>query len=106
MSSTLLILLSIGLIGGGMAVGTYVANKEGQLDFLRTAHYISLFILIAAYILSWVAMTWMTSPEKFEVRPKQWIAFGFTLLMAIFWWGRYIFTVADTAETEPSSAKK
>lgn len=106
MSSTLLILLSIGLIGGGMAIGTYVANKEGQLDFLRTAHYISLFILIAAYILSWIAMTWMSSPKKFEVRPKQWIAFGFTLLMAIFWWGRYVFTVADTAETEPSSVKK
>ena len=106
MSNTILILLSIGLVISGLGVATYVANREGQLNFLSTAHYVSLFILIAAYILSWVAMTWMTNPKKFEVRPKQWIAFGFTLLMAIFWWGRYIFTVADTAETEPSSAKK
>ena len=40
-------------------------------------------------------MTWMASPNKFNVRPKQWIAFGFTLLMAFFWWGRYVFTIAD-----------
>jgi len=43
----------------------------------------------------------MASPEKFQIRPKQWIAFSFTLLMAIFWWGRYVFTIADTAETAP-----
>ena len=103
MDSILLISFAILLIFLGMALGTYVANREGQLDFMRTSHYISLFILIIAYILSWVAMTWMTGPEKFEVRPKQWIAFGFTLLMAIFWWARYIFTVADTSETLPNS---
>jgi len=102
MDTTLLIIFSILLIGAGMGVGTYAAQKEGQLSFLRTSHYISLFILIFAYILSWIAMTWMSSPKKFEVRPKQWIAFGFTLLMAVFWWARYVFTVADTAETEPS----
>jgi len=106
MNTTLLIIISVSLIIAGLGVGTYVANREGQLNFLRTAHYISLFILIAAYILSWIAMTWMSSPEKFEVRPKQWIAFSFTLLMAVFWWGRYIFTVADTAETEPVKQTK
>jgi hypothetical protein len=96
-----LIGLSAALVVSGIGLGVYVADKEGQLNFLKTAHYASLFILILAYILSWIAMTWMANPEKFEVRPKQWIAFGFTLLMAIFWWGRYIFTIADTAETAP-----
>ena len=96
-----LIGLSAALVVSGIGVGVYVADKEGQLNFLKTAHYISLFILIVSYILSWVAMTWMASPEKFQIRPKQWIAFSFTLLMAIFWWGRYVFTIADTAETAP-----
>ena len=96
-----LIGLSAALIVAGIGVGIYVADKEGQLKFLKSAHYISLAIIIFAYIASWFAMTWMTNPEKFEVRPKQWIAFAFTLLMAIFWWGRYVFTIADTAETAP-----
>ena len=93
--------LSAAMLVGGIAIGIYVADQEGQLNFLKTAHYASLFILIVAYIASWIAMTWMANPEKFEVRPKQWIAFVFTLLMAIFWWGRYVFTIADTAETAP-----
>jgi hypothetical protein len=96
-----LIGLSAALLVAGVGVGVYVADKEGQLNFLKTAHYVSLLILVVAYILSWVAMTWMANPNKFEVRPKQWIAFAFTLLMALFWWGRYIFTIADTAETSP-----
>lgn len=96
-----LIGLSAALMVAGIGVGVYVADKEGQLSFLKTAHYISLMILIVAYILSWLAMTWMANPNKFQVRPKQWIAFSFTLLMAIFWWGRYVFTIADTAETVP-----
>ena len=101
MSTPILISLSILLFGSGMGLAVYIAHKEGQLDFIKTAHIISLFILLISYILSWLAMTWMTNPDKFEVRPKQWMAFGFTVLMAIFWWGRYVFTVADTAETNP-----
>ena len=97
-----LIGLSAALVVSGLGVGVYVADKEGQLSFLKTSHYISLFILIVAYILSWIAMTWMANPDKFVVRPKQWIAFSFTLLMAIFWWGRYVFTIADTAATSPN----
>jgi hypothetical protein len=83
----------------GIALGVKLAALEGHLDFLRPAHYISLFILIASYILSWVAMTWMASPDKFSVSSKQWIAFMFTILMAIFWFGRYLFTIADAAES-------
>lgn len=93
--------LACAMFAGGIGLGIYIADSEGQLSFLKPAHYISLILLIIAYILSWAAMTWMSSPDKFQIRPKQWIAFGFTLLMAVFWWGRYVFTVADTAETAP-----
>lgn len=96
-----LIGLSAALIVSGFGLGIYIADSEGQLTFLRTAHYISLLFLLVSYILSWLAMSWMANPEKLDIRPKQWIAFGFTLLMAIFWWGRYVFTIADTAETAP-----
>lgn len=97
-----LIGLSAALFISGIGLGIYIAESEGQLHFLKAAHYISLVIFLIAYILSWIAMTWMTNPDKFEVRPKQWVAFCFTLLMAIFWWGRYVFTIADTAETKPT----
>lgn len=96
-----LIGLSATLIVSGFGLGLYIADSEGQLAFLKTAHYVSLVILIVSYILSWIAMTWMANPNKLEIRPKQWIAFSFTLLMAVFWWGRYVFTIADTAETSP-----
>ena len=97
-----LIGLSAALFISGIGLGIYIAESEGQLQFLKTAHYISLCIFLIAYILTWIGMTWMSSPDKFEVRPKQWVAFGFTLLMAVFWWGRYVFTIADTAETKPT----
>ena len=94
--------LSFFLILAGFGVGIYIAHQEGQLKFLRTAHYITLMLFLAAYIITWVGMTWISSPDKFEVRPKQWIAFIFTIFMAVFWWARYVFTIADTAETKPS----
>ena len=93
-----LAILAIVLMAAGIGVGIYAAYLKGQLEFLSYAHYVSLLLLLLAYILSWFAMTWMTHPEKFEVREKQWIAFGFTILMAIFWWGRYVFTIADSTE--------
>tara|TARA_Y100001963_G_scaffold117233_1_gene163089 strand:+ start:118 stop:426 length:309 start_codon:yes stop_codon:yes gene_type:complete len=102
MVNYVLIGLSAALFVSGIGLAIYIADAEGQLDFLQPAHYISLLIFLLAYILTWVGMTWMTNPDKFEVRPKQWVAFGFTILMAVFWWGRYIFTIADTAETKPS----
>ena len=96
-----LIGLAVVLFASGIGLGVYIASSAGQLNFLQPAHYVSLILLVIAYIISWVAMTWMSNPDKFEIRPKQWIAFGFTLLMALFWWGRYVFTIADTAETTP-----
>jgi hypothetical protein len=101
MNSRLGVFFSLTLIGLGLGLGGYVANQEGHLKFLRTAHYVSLLMVVTGSIITWIAMTWMSQPDKFEVRPKQWIAFVFTLLMAVFWWGRYVFIVADTAETDP-----
>jgi hypothetical protein len=96
-----LIGLSLILVISGFGVGVYIAEQEGQLTFLKTAHYVTLLIFLTAYILTWIGMTWLSNPDKFEVRPKQWIAFIFTLFMAFFWWARYVFTIADTAETSP-----
>ena len=90
------------LVTSGFGLATYVASQEGLIGFIGTPHILSLLIMLVSYVLSWVAMVWMANPEKFDVRPKQWIAFVFTLLMAIFWWGRYVFTIADTAETAPT----
>lgn len=101
MPSKVLIPTSIVLFTSGIGLGIYAAYSDGHLYFIKLAHILSLLILIISYTLSWLSMTWMTNPDKFEVRPKQWVAFGFTLLMAVFWWGRYVFTIADTAETKP-----
>jgi hypothetical protein len=101
MSTKTLAAISALSFSGGIGLAIYTAHREGYLYFIKTAHIASLFILLVSYTLSWFAMTWMTNPQKLEIRPKQWVAFGFTILLAVFWWGRYVFTVADTAETTP-----
>lgn len=101
MVNVALVSTSTVLVTSGFGLAAYVANQEGLIGFIGTSHILSLVIMLISYVLSWVAMTWMANPDKFEVRPKQWIAFIFTILMAVFWWGRYVFTIADTAETAP-----
>ena len=97
----ILVSLAIILMLSGFVLAIYIANSNGQLSFLEYAHWISLCILLISFSLSWVAMVWMTNPKEFKVESKQWIALGFTVLMAVFWWARYAFTVADTAKTAP-----
>ena len=96
-----LISLSAILMLAGFGLGIYIAEKEGELGFLEFAHWVSLVILLFSFTLSWVAMVWMTNPKKFKVESKQWVALAFTIIMAVFWWARYAFTVADTAKTAP-----
>lgn len=102
MSGYLLMWLAVIIILIGLGVGFYGARNEGLLDFIKPAHYISLLILLVSSVLAWFAMTWMSNPSKLEVKPKQWIAFVFSLFMSLFFWARYMFTIADTAETAPS----
>ena len=98
-----LIGLAAALFISGLGLGVYIADSEDQLTFLTTRHYVTLILFLIAYIITWIGMTWLATPpdHNFEVKPKQWIAFGFTILMAIFWWGRYVFTIADTSLTGP-----
>ena len=43
-------------------------------------------------------MVWMIHPSKFKVNNRQWVALGFSIFISILWWGRYAYTVAETAE--------
>ena len=88
--------LALILVGFGLIIWMGVRND--YLAFLKLAHWVSLFLLVLAGIFTWVAMVWMIHPSKFRVESKQWVSLGFSILIAILWWGRYAYTVADTAE--------
>ena len=80
-------------------VGTIFAVKllvnNGLTDFLQSAHYYSLAILLVAGVLSWIAMVWMLNPNEFKVNNKQRISLGVSIVISILMWGRYAFTIAE-----------
>ena len=98
---------SVAFIIIGFAFIIWMGAKNSYLSFLGTAHWVSLVLLILAGVFTWVAMVWMIHPSKFRVESKQWVSLGFSIFISILWWGRYAYTVADTAkeaEDEESSS--
>lgn len=90
---------SLTLIVVGIGLVIWLGTRNGFLSFLGTAHWVSLFLLVIAGIFTWIAMVWMIHPSKFRVNQRQWVSLGFSIFIAILWWARYAYTVAETAET-------
>ncbi len=89
---------SVAFILTGFALIIWMGARNNYLAFLGLAHWVSLALLVIAGILTWISMVWMIHPSKFRVESKQWVSLGFSILIAILWWGRYAYTVADAAE--------
>lgn len=100
------ILLATVIIGtlGSFAGGIYLGYKYGHIQFLQTAHYVSLVFLLIAGILTWAAMVWMVHPSQFKVTTKQYISLFFSILISFLWWGRYAFTIAEAAADSEASS--
>ena len=79
----------------GIIVAIWLGFKNGFLDFLKKAHWISLLLLILAGVLTWISMVWMVNPNKFKILPKQWVSLGFSVGISVLWWARYAYTVAS-----------
>ena len=103
MGTNILIFLSIIFFILAIIFSIIAANREKMLDFLVTAHYISLGIILIGSILTWIALTWMSDPSEFNVKPRQKIALVFSLLLGIFFWGRFVFTIEDDVEAKASN---
>lgn len=98
MSDDIIILtISILALLGGLGGFIYLGYKNNYISFIKLPHWISLLLLILAGILTWVAMVWMVNPN-FSVSKKQWISLGFSIGISFLWWGRYAYTVSDTAD--------
>lgn len=97
------IILTFSIMGiiAGLAGLIYLGYKNEYINFLKLPHWISLFILIVAGILTWIAMVWMVNPD-FKVSNKQWISLGFSVGISLLWWLRYAFAV-ETADEDDSS---
>ena len=95
MDTNLLIFLSFIFFAISIYLAILAAKNEKMLAFLTSAHYISLIIILIGSILTWVALTWMTNPDKFIVTPKQKISLVFSILLGLFFWGRFVFVVSD-----------
>jgi hypothetical protein len=93
-----ILISSIILIVVGTILVIWLGTRNGYLSFLGYAHWVSLVLLILAGIFTWISMVWMIHPSKFKVNNRQWVALGFSIFISILWWGRYAYTVAETAE--------
>ena len=85
---------SIAAFLGGLGGLVYLGYKNEFIDFLKLRHWISLFLLILAGIVTWVAMVWIVNPD-FKVTNRQWISLGFSVGISLLWWARYVYTVSD-----------
>ena len=94
-----IIILSFSILGiiAGLAGLVYLGYKNDFISFVKTPHWVSLFILIAAGIMTWGAMVWMVNPD-FIVTKRQWISFGFTIGISFLWWGRYLYVTSEPDE--------
>ena len=98
MSDDFLTFSIIGILAGLVGL-VYLGYKNHYIDFIKLPHWASLFILITAGIMTWVAMVWMVNPS-FNVTNKQWLSFGFTIGISFLWWGRYLFAVGVADEDD------
>lgn len=91
--------LDVGICVLSYLVGTFFLIKllinNGLTDFLQSAHYYSLAILLVAGVLGWVAMVWMLNPDEFKINSKQKISLGVSIIISVLMWARYAFTVAE-----------
>ena len=92
----------MGILAGIIGL-IYLGYRNNFISFLRTPHWVSLFILIAAGIMTWIAMVWMVNPN-FKISSKQWISFGFTIGISMLWWARYVYVTSDVAADEDDVA--
>lgn len=96
-----IIILTFSIIGilSGITGLVYIGYRNGFLDFLGLAEWISLFLLIIAGIITWVAMVWIVNPD-FNVTSNQWVSLGFSIGISFLWWARYTYTVSDKNNDE------
>ena len=90
--------VSLTLTVVGISLLIYLGKRNGYLTFLQAAHWWSLVLLVIAGIITWVAMTWMTTPRVFKVNKKQWVAFGISIFISVLWWARYAYIISDDVE--------
>ncbi len=93
-----LLITSVVFIVIGFGLVIWWAKRASYFKFLRPAHYYALALFLVAGILTWVGLIFPVNPDKFEVSGKQWIALAFSILISIFWWGRYVFSISPNTE--------
>ena len=93
-----LLVTSIAFLSIGTGLIIYWARKGGYLNFLRNNHYYALIFFVLAGVLTWLGLIFPVNPDKFEVTDKQWVAFGFSIVISFLWWGRYIYSISPNTE--------
>lgn len=66
---------------------SYVSNIEKQ-------HYIALALLLAASVLTWAALIFISSEDgSFEVGWREKVGLAFSLILGFATWGRLVYTI-------------
>ena len=91
-----ILIISCILIVVGISLIIRLGYKNGMLDFLGPNQWWALFLILVAGITTWLGMTLVVSTgDKLKITNKQWVALGFSLVISILWWARYVYIVSD-----------
>lgn len=90
-----LIILAVVVAVLGILAAIVVAYKNNYMNFITRAHIWSLLLLLVAGGLTWMSMVWITHPTRFRVTKKQWVSLVMSLLIAVLWFMRYAYVIAD-----------
>lgn len=93
-----LLIISAVLSVVGLGLLIYWAKKDGFFKFLRTRHYWSLVLFVAAGILTWGGLILPVNIEGQSVNSKQWVALGFSICISGLWWLRYVYSISPNTE--------
>lgn len=88
----------IGIIAGIFGL-VYLGYRHNYIEFLKFRHWMSLFVLVVAGILTWFGMVYIVNPSL-KITGKQWLSFGFSVAISLLWWMRYVYTVQDNIDEE------
>ena len=102
MDALKLIYISVVVTLLGIGAGIYLAYTNGYINFIERIDLLSLGMMIIASILIWAGMIFMVNGSFQKPDSRQWVAFVATVLIAILWWMRFLYSLSTRTSNSKS----
>ena len=100
--NSILILIGVFIVAMGVSLALYFSYKNNYFKFVNRYHWTGLALFLFAGMFTSLAMIFMVNSD-FNVKKRQWLAFGFSLVISILFWFRFLFSIESSAPEEEIS---